>query len=743
MATLAQLGEALRRADAAGNVEDARKLATAYAAMKAQTTSTSSALAEQMEPPAGAVPGSREYADWAAARARAGKALPQVSPAPPEDATRDLGSKFSAAYTAGVNAIPIAGPALLEKVEGMRGAQQGMSREDVLRETRISQEANPVATTAGAITGTVAPFVAAASLPVVSTILGVDVGAPLAANIVLGAGSQKVISHLDTLARGGDPNETIDILGADVKPEDIAAVAGAAGPLVGKALGYGLNKLGEKVIDPLVRTVKTATGFGEDAAQGAIGKTIAADVNAGKVLSAADEATALANGQPLANADRFGEATRTLARTAANADPNARATLSEFVHDRFIDQSARAKDWITRNTGAPTNLYAVQNNLDAAAKGSNNVAYKAAYSAPAAKSIWTPELEQLMQSSNFRSAILSAVKTSNEEAALSGAKAIQNPFIFNKNGAYQLRPGTTPNLEFWDHVQRALRRRAGVLARNPDAEFDAGQVMRARGQLNTVLDGIVPEFAQARGGAARWFDADDALEAGQKFVTSKPSDMDAARAAHAQFSPTEKKLFASGLASSLLDKIGTTPDSVNVINKIFASPQAREMIEMGMGKRAASELESFVRIEDTMQMLNRVVSGNSTTLQQQLAAIAGIGGTAATHTGVGYGIGATLGGGGLDPRNWGTKAWTFATLGALGRAGARTIGKKVDQSVLHQVAKLLSSTDPKALQRAASMATRNARVASAIEAIETGMSMLVRGAGGGAAAGAATEGTAQ
>lgn len=41
------------------------------------------------EPPTGLTPGSREYADWAAATARSGKTLPQVSPAPPAWPTDD------------------------------------------------------------------------------------------------------------------------------------------------------------------------------------------------------------------------------------------------------------------------------------------------------------------------------------------------------------------------------------------------------------------------------------------------------------------------------------------------------------------------------------------------------------------------------------------------------------------------------------------------------------------------------
>ncbi len=729
MATLAQIGEALRRADAAGATEDARKLASAYASLKAQLAQPADprkALAEQLDPPVGAKPGSREYADWALARKLAGKPIPSVSAAPPEDFTHDLGSKFNAAFTAGVDAIPIAGPALLQKAKEARGAIQGLTPEQVALETQITQEANPGATTAGAITGTVAPFVMASTLPVVSTILGVDVAAPLAANVVLGAGSQKLISHLDTAARGQEPNPTA---------ENIAAVAGAAGPIVGKVVGAGLNKLGEAVIDPLKRAFQTATGGGDDAARAAISRTVRADTGAGQVMSPADEAAAVAAGQPIVNADRFGTATRQLARTAANTDPTAREALSEFVQDRFLTQNTRAADWVARNTGAPTDIYTVQKNLSSAAKGVNNAQYKTAYSQPTAKAIWTPEIEQLMESENFRKAAKAAIRSSNEEAALTGGKPIADPFVIDpKTGSYRLRTdakGNTvqPSLEFWDHVQRQLRQKASRLAQQ-GKNFDAGQVYRARAQLNEVLDATVPEFATARGGAARWFGAEDALEAGQKFVTTKPSDLGDATAAFNKFSPQEKKLFASGFASSLLDKIGSTPDTVNVVNKVFANPQARAQIELALGARAAKELESFVRIEDAMQLTKQAIQGGSNTVQQLLALGIKTGGSSA---GIGYGTGAAFGG--LDPRNWGSKAWTMALLGAAGRAGIKAVGKRVDQSVMHRIAKLLASEDPKMIQQAAQNASRSDRAAAAVQAIENGLAMVVRGAGLGAAAG--------
>lgn len=78
MANLEQLEEGIRRAHAAGNAEHVRALGKAYREMQA--------LPQGDGPPAGAVPGSPQYAQWAAEQARAGKKLPQIS---------DLSPKFA------------------------------------------------------------------------------------------------------------------------------------------------------------------------------------------------------------------------------------------------------------------------------------------------------------------------------------------------------------------------------------------------------------------------------------------------------------------------------------------------------------------------------------------------------------------------------------------------------------------------------------------------------------------------
>jgi hypothetical protein len=157
-------------------------------------------------PPAGATPGSRGYADWAAAQARAGKPLPQVSPTPPE-ANHSLLDQISAGTTAAANAVPIAGPTLLKGLETMRGAIQHMTPEAVHAETIATEEANPTAATTGWVAGNVVPLVAAGGLPGLGRVLGTTGG--LMSRIGFGGLSGAAISGVDAKARGKSDNEAV------------------------------------------------------------------------------------------------------------------------------------------------------------------------------------------------------------------------------------------------------------------------------------------------------------------------------------------------------------------------------------------------------------------------------------------------------------------------------------------------------------------------------------------------------
>src|SRR5690348_21787 len=106
MASLDQIAEALKRADAAGNVEDARALAKAYADMKAQQAAPPPA-AEPVAPS----PGPMDFASQAMSGVNEGIANTLGFPVEAATAVMNLGS-------AGINKLTGAQLPMIEKPFG-------------------------------------------------------------------------------------------------------------------------------------------------------------------------------------------------------------------------------------------------------------------------------------------------------------------------------------------------------------------------------------------------------------------------------------------------------------------------------------------------------------------------------------------------------------------------------------------------------------------------------------------------
>lgn len=684
-------------------IEQQRALAMASAkaaAAQAHPTAPGATAA----PPPGLVPGSREYADWAAAQARAGNKLPAVGPQPAPVQQHSAADQIDAGFTSAVNALPIVGPKALEGIQNVRAAVQGQPLAAVQSQDVGNEAANPTASTVGSVVGTVAPFAVGGEIPMVAKVLGMDSSVPLLARSLASMGTSAAITGADSFVRnGGDIGQSARdaALGGG-----FGLIAPGAGDLIGKAAGWAGNKIAQGV-DALTNVDRAAGRVTNGA--------IAQDVKSGKMMSPADEANAAINAQPVINADRFGTNTRNLARTAANADSTAQQALNDTVQQRFLTQAPRAVDFVKRVTGGNVNDLALQDSVRAAARQSNRAAYGRAEAHPNAQAILTPDIVQLFQSGTFRKAVQDATATAAEDAAINGGQAVRNPFVFDAQGKVSLRVNpdgskAIPNLKFWDIVQRNLRKASEKAARVPDGLSDSTSINQIRGKLLDVLDTAVPDFKTARAGAAAAFGAEDAIDAGRKFVSQRMGIPEATRA-YAKFTPAERKAFATGFASELIDKIGAASDTVNVINSVFGSPAARKQVELALGKNAATELEHFVRVENIMQMTKQAVQGNSSTARQLIAS--GL---------IGGGLGGAIGG--WDPRNVASGAFLLTA----GRAGMRALGKSVDQKVMQRVAELLSSNDPAALTKATQSAVWSPAFREAINAIEHGLSALTRGA---------------
>jgi hypothetical protein len=554
------------------------------------------------------------------------------------------------------------------------GGQAG-EYEKNLASQRAVDEANmqehPVASIGGTVAGAaVLPVGAAARAPTLMG--GIRAGAKVGAaqGAAYGAGSSPDLT---------DKSAVLTNMGEG------AALGGALGgavPLVAPAARSILNATGipqtaRGFIAPeqeALRQIGTAlegdaaTRAGLIARRQAQGEPMGAAERSRLGLTPQEAGTALDNGAPITTADYGGEATRRLARQAANISPEASDILRSETAHRFEGQQFRIADRLTRLGGGDSTQTLEE--LQAAARRANKPAYDKAFAEGEAGS-WHEGLAQLAQAPVVADAIKGATRTGANKAAAEGFRPVKNPFTVLDSGEVKLtNENVKPTLQFWDAVKRNLDDKIETLQRGGEKSA-ARDAIELRRQLVSHLDRDFPAYSAARGQAARFFGAEDALEAGTKFVAAKGGNSEYRRVI-AKMSAPERALFAHGFMSEIERQINET--GVNrspLIKAMFQSPAARERIHMAIGEGSARNLETGLHVEAVMDQLRTAVTGNSTTAQQL--------GDVFRHGG--------LLGGGLH---------MVGAIKALMRHGA----KGVDETVMQRVAEGLTSRNPEVYARA-------------------------------------------
>jgi hypothetical protein len=476
----------------------------------------------------------------------------------------------------------------------------------------------------------------------------------------------------------------------------IGLAAGAVAPTFvrgAEAFARATGKLASTVAQPF-RSVAAP----ESEAARRINAALARD---GVTDAAGDLARMQSQGAPAVMGDVGGETTRALARSAANLSPEGRQALSEATSDRFAGQGDRITE-ILRGLG-PSSAGKTLDELQQAARSANRPAYARAYMQGGA-GLWTPELAGLAQAPAVQDAIRSVIKTGANKTVADGMPPIRNPFVTDAAGNLTLArqaDGSVarPGVQFWDYVQRELRGKAGEAARSGNKDL-AGDYNNLRRAIVGHLDEAVPAFREARSGAAQAFQAEDALEAGQKFVTSRMAN-DEARKALFRMKPAERELFAEGFRTDLVAKIRETGDGRDIVKAIFGTPAARERVEIALGKSQAATLEAALVTETAMLRLQNAVGGNSSTARQ-LAEMAMSGAPATALGGVtGYYQGGSPG----------------AVAGAIAANALRRGRMKLDAGLAQQIAKMLASDDVVQLRRVTAMAQKSPAVMKLLDGI--------------------------
>jgi hypothetical protein len=270
-----------------------------------------------------------------------------------------------------------------------------------------------------------------------------------------------------------------------------------------------------------------------------------------------------------------------------------------------------------------------------------------------------------------------------------------------------------PSLDFWDQVKRNLDSMIDKAKPTPLGGGDRAlyaDLTAIKQKLVGALDSTVPEYRAARQGAAAFFGADDAIDAGRKAFNS-PRQIPEIERAVAKMTPAEKDAFSVGFSSEIIDRIKASGDRQNVIQQVFGTPSMRERVRIALGPQKALELEAYVKAESIVDQLRGAVTGNSTTAKQLIAA--GI---------LGGGAGLWSSGGNVQT------GLTWAAIAGLGRRGMQAIGKRVDDQVMKKVAEMLVSQDPAQMQRAIQNATLSKQHMEALDAILRGLELSTRGA---------------
>jgi len=483
-------------------------------------------------------------------------------------------------------------------------------------------------------------------------------------NAVSGGG----IAAADALVRGNDP----------LAAGGLGTVIGAAAPVTGRIVG-GLVEGGRNLIRGIVNPAEEAARKVAVTAQRAQDLAALTPTNPRNPLTPAQAMSAEAQGFPTTVLDTAGEPGRRLAQSAVNTSAEGGQILTNAMEQRTEAQSGRMRNWLQSQFHYP-NIEAQDRAIANVQRTVNDRAYEGARTAADVahpQGIWSPELERLTSSPDVIKAMKEAVESGKGRAVAERYGGF-NPGVTFENGMLKFQRGATgvpsyPDLRFWDYTYRNLRDEAG--AAFDKGLKDKGSVLSTQAnQLRAELDQMVPEFGQARAGAAQFFGAHNALEAGRVFATPAAKfENDAARRTVAGMSAPERQLFQDGFVDSLVRQLHEFGNTRNAAGLILKSDADIERLQIALGPQRAREVEAMLRLEKIMHLGQSTVKGYSTTARQTRDLI------------LAGGIGTALEGGNVyDPQTYLNAALTFGGLKARGY---------VNERVARQVAELLASNN--------------------------------------------------
>ena len=505
-----------------------------------------------------------------------------------------------------------------ERYKNISARQDAIERERKARQSGLSSALETAGNVAGSVALTPALGIEAAATRILPNLAGRVLGAA-------GEGAAySTAEHLASAPAEKSVGKTLSELpGAAAQ----GALFGAAAVPVGAAIG----KVGEKsksaynfLFNPEEYAAQKLAIAAREAAPNAPGlKTGEAGYLAGV-------------GAPVSVADVRG--VKPVIEKAASISPESQhlAEINQSLKDRLQESSQTFQNILDNSysslvgkANAKIDPVAVKREARDEAISVNKPAYTAAYSAPAAQNMWTPELQNFVNTEAGQKAVKFAVENSKLSAFAKGNTPQRNPFIKDDNGIYVLNPRSAPpNLEFWDQAKRGLNDQVSSLYRSGDN--GAAKVARdAQETFTQHLKDVVPQYQNALSGAKRYIDQDNAFDAGMDFFrladTSTKTDPLKLRKQIEYFqTPTnqggytqkEKEMFNQGLISYIKDnpiqaaKVFSKADAVTMNN--LSSVMEPELLKAAYTASQVSRLSALtqeIKVKESKGLIKKLGAG--------------------------------------------------------------------------------------------------------------------------------------
>lgn len=528
----------------------------------------------------------------------------------------------------------------------------------------------------------------------------------LGGSLVLPGGSAKTIGQAARLGAG------YGLAAGLGEGEGLAdtAVKGGLGTAFGAGLGAIAPKVAEKAGDVLgwagdkFRQATTPFRRMKDPEAEAVPyfmEKMKQDVASGKALTQDQLDFARKYGMDVMGGDLGGEEVRGLARWASDTSPTARGQMNEALNERYRSQGDRLANFLENFTLAP-NARVARETLQDSAEKVNAANYKRAM-AQGQNGFTSDVIDSLMDAPIMQEAVNRAGKAIKNQ--LASGRTVKG-FHIDESGQ------TLPTLEFLNQTKKELDAMFKMAQRSGDDSLGA-DITIIKKKLLGELDEAFPDYKKARGVAAEFFGADDAIDAGKEMF-KKASSPDLKDSGILELmnnmGSSERGLVAGGYLTAMADKVRAENFSSDVVKRILKSPQAKELNERILGPTKAKELETAIFLEGYANRLREAVQGNSKT-NQLIEASKRIG-SEIGWAGAGVGAGSLLGGG-INPTD--PSSWPGALAGMMFKRSRDRFTSGVNEKFAQKIAELVISNDPKSLQQATKLIAKNPYAKRALE----------------------------